>query len=122
VLGDVAAASNATQDVVVQSAVEYEAGPALAESSEAPLVEVKQKRSRPARARKKPVIDAIIEPPTPVIHVVVEDTAPAPKPRRRAASKKSAAVIEVIPVPEVVAEKVKPTPRARRKKKDEESE
>jgi ribonuclease E len=91
--------------------------PTAAEAAEAPATVEKPKRPRAARAKKKPVADVVADIPAPAVQAVAEEATPAPKPRRRAAPKKT--VEAVAPVPEAVVEKPKPAPRARRKKKDE---
>ena len=93
---------------------------AVAEHLEVPPVAEKPKRPRPARAKKKPVADVVVEIPAPAAQVVVDETPPPPKPRRRAATKKTTEVDSALP--EAVEEKPKPAPRARRKKKDEDSQ
>ena len=94
--------------------------PAVAEALEVPLVAEKPKRPRPVRAGKKPASDAVVMIPVPEVLPEVIEADHAPKPRRRAAPKKSA--VALVPPPEAVLEKPKPAPRARRKKKDEESQ
>ncbi len=114
-------------------------------AAESPAAAEKPKRSRPARAKKKPEAEVAVEPPAAVVPVVAEEATPAAKPRRRAAAKKTKAVDvpakeaaavavpkktkavdapapEAPAVPAVPAEKPKPAPRARRKKKDEEGQ
>ncbi|MFA7060563.1 MAG: Rne/Rng family ribonuclease [Pedobacter sp.] len=99
--------------------------PTQTEPFETPAAAVKPKRARPARTKKKPAAEAAepaAETPTPVATpVVVDEPAPvAPKPRRRAAIKKSENA--TVPPLKPVTEKSEPTPRARRKKKDETTE
>lgn len=94
--------------------------PVVAEAPEALVAAEKPKRPRPARARKKPVADVVVDIPAPPVQVVAEEAPPAPKPRRRAAPKKAKAVDT--PPPEASEAKPKPAPRARRKKKDEEGQ
>jgi ribonuclease E len=94
--------------------------PAAAEALESPPAAEKPKRPRPARAKKKPVADVVVEVPAPEVPVVVDEAPVAPKPRRRAAPKK--ATVAVPSPPEVPEEKPKPAPRARRKKKVEDSQ
>jgi ribonuclease E len=105
-------------DAEIPSAVAVVPEPAAAH--ELPLVAEKPKRPRPARAKKQPLADLVVEPPAAVVQVVVEEAPAAPKPRRRAAPKKAAAVVP--PAPEAPEEKPKPAPRARRKKKVEDSQ
>jgi ribonuclease E len=119
--GDVVPESDtASGDADTPSAVVPVPEPAEEEAPELPLVAEKPKRQRPARTKKKPVADLVVEPPSPEVQVVVEEAPPAPKPRRRAAPKKAAAAVASLP--EAVVEKPKPAPRARRKKKVEDSQ
>jgi len=91
------------------------------EISEAPAAAEKPKRPRPARTAKKTVADLPAEAPAAEVPVVLDEAPPVPKPRRRAASKKSKADDTPVPEAPVAPEvKAKPAPRARRKKKDEE--
>jgi ribonuclease E len=95
--------------------------PAAAEGPESPAAAAeKTKRPRPSRARKKPADGVVEELAAPVVQVAAEEAPPAPKPRRRAAPKKTQVVDT--PAPEVPEAKPKPAPRARRKKKDEEGQ
>lgn len=114
VAGDLAAESVTVADEAEASPVAVPAPePVAAERAEQPLVAEKPKRTRPARAKKKPAAEVTEEPPAPAPQVVVEEAPPAPKPRRRAAPKKVAAPVE--PPPEVVAEKPKRVSRPRKK-------
>jgi ribonuclease E len=119
--GDSASELDASSgDAETPSAVVAVPEPAAAEALELPPAAEKPKRPRPARAKKKPVADVAVEVPAPEVPVVVDEAPAAPKPRRRAAPKKTAAAVS--PPPEVSEEKPKPAPRARRKKKIEDSQ
>jgi ribonuclease E len=104
-------------DGAVPPAIETVTPPPVVEMHDLPLAADKPKRPRPARAKKKPAVDEVADIPVPAAQVVVDEPAPTPKPRRRAAPKKVAAV--ELPPAAVPEEKTKPVPRARRKKKEE---
>ena len=118
--GDVVSEAVSAGDADATPAVVPVAEPVAAESPELPPVAEKPKRTRPARAKKKPAAEAVVEPAAPEVVVVAEEPAAAPKPRRRVAPKKAKAADA--PPPEAPVEKAKPAPRARRKKKAEEAE
>ena len=87
--------------------------PVVTGSIEGPLVAEKQKRTRPARAKKKTVVDVVADIPAPEVPEVAAETLSTPKPSRRAAPKKAKAV--VLPPPEAAEEKPKKVSRPRKK-------
>jgi ribonuclease E len=117
--GDVTPESEATSaDSETAPAVVPVPEPTAAEVLESPPAAEKPKRTRPSRAKKKPLAETaapVVAKPVPEAGPVAEAAATAaPKARRRAAPKKVAAA--VVPIVAAVAEKPKAAPRTRRKK------